>query len=144
MQLDAVLAVLLGWASQLSGYPLPPEAPDIRFENHAFFVDRVCRGVECDVVGWYNDAGVVFVDSRFSDLDGDIGTSLLVHELTHFLQDRNGAYAAGTCEQNVAREREAYRIQNLYIAEVRESAFAIHPPPITCSYPNLAGDSGSE
>lgn len=141
MELDTALAVLLGWASQLSGYPVPEQAPHVRFEDHDFFVETVCRGRECGVVGWYNDAGVVFVDRRFERADDLIGESVLVHEFTHFLQQRSGAYSAGTCEQNMAREREAYRIQNRYIRAIDSAAAVIDLPSITCNYPNHAGAS---
>ncbi len=142
MELDAALAVLLGWASQLSGYPVPEQPPVIRFEDHAFFVETVCRGRECDVVGWYNDAGVIFVDRRFERADDPIGRSVLVHEFTHYLQHRNDAYPAGTCEQNMAREHEAYRVQNHFISATHRAEAMIPTPPITCSYPRLASDAG--
>ncbi|MGD8416880.1 MAG: hypothetical protein PVH91_07475 [Pseudomonadales bacterium] len=136
MQLDATLAMLLGLAANLSGYPLPPEPPHVRFEDHAFFEATVCRADPCRVVGFYDDAGTIYLDRRFSGLDDEIGSSLLIHELTHYLQERSGAFASGSCAQNVAREREAYRVQNRYITDVLGSDAVIKVPDIPCSYPN--------
>lgn len=142
MELDATLALLLGLAANLSGYPLPAERPEVRFEEHAFFEATVCRTRPCRVVGFYDDAGTVYIDRRFRDLDDEIGPSLVIHEFTHFLQHENGAFASGSCPENVAREQEAYRIQNRYITEILISDAVIDVPAISCSYPNAAGRTG--
>jgi len=136
MELDAALYFLLGLAAGLSGYDLPDEAPTVRFEDEAFFETRVCRRMPCRVVGWYDDQGTIYIDRRFRDLDNEIGSSILIHEFIHYLQHMNGAFASGTCHENVAREREAYRVQNRYIREVRSSEAVIDVPAISCSYPN--------
>ncbi len=138
MDLDAMLLVLLGLAANLSGYPFPDEKPTVRFEDRAFFETRVCRRSPCRVVGWYDDQGTIYIDRRFQDLDGAIGPSLLVHEFTHYLQHVNGAFATGSCPENIAREREAYRVQNRYIREVQSSEAVIDVPAISCGYPNAA------
>ena len=139
MDLDASLGLLLGWAATLSGYPLPDDSPTVRFEDPAFFEARVCTRDPCRVVGWYDDAGTVYIDRRFATLDDEIGPSLLVHEFTHYLQHQAGAYASGSCRENVAREQEAYRIQNRYISEILDSEDTIPVPDISCGYPNATG-----
>ena len=143
MELDAILATLLVWASQLSGYPVPEELPDVRFESHAFFVENVCFGQECKVVGWYDDAGTIFIDERYREVDDQFAKSLLVHEFTHFLQHANGAFQPPSCNLNIAREKEAYEIQNRYIAVGLTGLAPIRPPTITCDYPN-AGHAGKD
>ena len=115
---------------------MPAEPPEIRFEQHAFFVENVCGGHECRVVGWYNDADVVYIDQQYRNDEGEFASSLLVHELTHFLQHKSGAFESLSCDDSIAREREAYRVQNDYIIEAVASINMIYPSPTTCNYSN--------
>ena len=132
MQLETILVILLGWASYLSGYPMPSDPPEVLFEQHSFFVENVCGGKECSVVGWYNDANVVYIDERYSDVESQFATSLVVHEFTHYLQHKSHAFDSLSCEDSIAREREAYYIQNLYIIEALATVVLIRPSPTTC------------
>ena len=136
MDLDAILVILLSWASHLSGYPIPSESPELKFEEHAFFVENVCGGSECNVVGWYNDADIVYIDEQYRNFEGDFSTSLVVHEFTHYLQHKSGAFDSLSCEDSVAREREAYYVQNRYIIEALASINIIVPGQTACNYAN--------
>ena len=140
MEPDTILVILLSWASHLSGYPLPPDPPEVQFEQHAFFVDNVCAGHECNVVGWYNDADIVYIDEQYRDVESGFATSLLVHEFTHFLQHKSGTFVSNSCEDSVAREREAYDVQNRYIIQGLASINMIVPGPTTCNYANAGMD----
>ena len=108
-EMKDVLIILLSWASHLSGYPMA-ELPDVQFKDHQFFVENVCGGKECHVVGWYNDKDIVYIDNRFKDIENGFASSLIVHEFTHYLQDPD----MDPC----LRELKAYATQNQYIAEV--------------------------
>lgn len=134
MEFDAILAILLSWASHLSGYPLPAETPEVRFEEHAFFVENVCGGDDCNVVGWYNDADVVYIDERYRDIEGGFASGLVVHEFTHYLQDKSGDFESLSCEDSIEREREAYHVQNRYIIEALARIDTIIPSHTTCNY----------
>ena len=136
MELDAILVILLSWASHLSGYPMPSDPPEIRFEQHTFFVENVCGGNECNVAGWYNDADVVYIDERYRDIESGFATSLVVHEFTHYLQHKSGDFESLSCEDSISREREAYYVQNLYIIEALARIDTIHPRPTSCNYAN--------
>ena len=141
MEPESILAILLSWASYLSDYPVPPEPPEVQFEQHAFFVENVCGGKECNVVGWYNDADVVYIDEQYRNIESGFAASLVVHEFTHFLQHKSGNFAALSCEDSVAREREAYYVQNRYIIEGLASIETIHPAPTACNYSNAGRSS---
>jgi hypothetical protein len=112
----------MSWAVHLSGYLAPNEIPEVRFEQHSFFVENVCGGDSgCKAEGWYNDTGVVYIDEKHRDLNGAFASSLAVHEFTHYLQDQN----MNPCE----REREAYHVQNRYLAEALLRIDRIAPGP---------------
>jgi hypothetical protein len=139
VDLNSLLPILLSWAVQLSGYPAPAAAPEIRFEPHSFFVERVCGGKDCTAVGWYNDRSVVYIDSKYLDIaDDEFATSLIVHELTHYLQHQSGHFDSLSCTDSVAREREAYRVQNDYLLVAKGSIDLIRPAPTSCNYAAVA------
>ena len=144
MEMDAILVILLSWASHLSGYPMPPEPPEIRFEQHAFFVENVCGGKECYVIGWYNDADVVYIDEQYRNIEGAFATSLVVHEFTHYLQHKSGAFESLSCEDSVSREREAYYVQRLYMIEALARIDTILRRPISCNYINAGTDTDGD
>ena len=144
MELDAILAILLSWTSHLSGYPMPSEPPEIRFEQHAFFVENVCAGKECNVVGWYNDADIVYIDERYRDIEGGFASSLVVHEFTHYLQHKSGAFDSLSCEDSIAREREAYHVQNRYNIEALARIDTTQRRATTCNYANAGIDSNGD
>ncbi len=134
MEFESILAILLSWASHLSGYPMPADMPEVRFEEHAFFVEQVCGGKECKVVGWYNDENIVYIDKQYRNVEDGFASGLVVHEFTHYLQHKSGAFDSLSCEDSVAREREAYDVQNRYNIEALGSVSLIMPGQTTCSY----------
>jgi hypothetical protein len=127
MDVPTLLPVLLSWAAHLSHYPMPEEMPQIVFEPHAFFVERVCAGKECNAVGWYNDEHIIYIDEKYRLDDDSFATSLVVHELTHYLQHLSGRFDSPFCADSLQREREAYEVQNDYIVSGQGSFDIVHP-----------------
>jgi|GEM_PF-1202230 len=103
----------LNWAIHLSRYERPAQFPKVVFVPHTFLVESACYGVECNVLGWYNDTGVVYIDERFLNDDSLFSSSLIVHEMIHFLQHQSGEYTP-SCLDVAAREKEAYWVQQEY------------------------------
>ena len=108
---DALLDIFLAWAVALSPYATPDVPPVVETRPHTFFVDNTCGGVECNVVGWYNDGGIIYLDENLSASRDDI----IVHELVHYLQDLSGKFESLSCTDSVFREREASRVQSAYM-----------------------------
>jgi hypothetical protein len=134
MNIPVLLPILLSWAVHLSDYPMPPQAPEIEFVPHTFFVEHACGGRECSVLGWYDDRNVIYLDEKYASIDDTFAHSLLVHELVHYLQHRGGQFDPLSCEQSQYREREAYHVQNQYIAQAEASIDLIKPAPTFCNY----------
>ena len=134
MDFQILLPILLSWAVYFSDYPMPPAVPEVRFEPHSFFVQRVCAGRECNAVGWYNDDLVIYIDESYRNVDGSFATSLIVHELTHYLQHLSGRFDSHSCADSLRREREAYGVQNNYLLTAQGSFDIIHPAPTACNY----------
>ncbi len=75
--------------------------------------------------------------------ESEFAHSLLVHELVHYLQDVSGKYDSHSCIDSVAREREAYHIQNEYILKAHGSFELIRPGPTSCNYGNAGRQSST-
>ena len=135
IELHSSVPTLLAWASNLSGYPVPETSPRIAYRNRAFFSDRVCGGSACRAVGWYDDQNIIYLDEkyRYKDQD-DFANSLLLHELVHFLQHQSGRFDSLSCEDSLAREREAYAVQNDFLMNVWHSIRFVAPKPLSCAY----------
>ncbi len=136
MDMPTMLPILISWVTSLSGYPTPDEAPRLEYRSHRFFVEHVCGNKECNALGWYNDAGVIYVDKKFRYGASEFAQSLIVHELVHYLQHKSGKFDTKSCRDSAARELEAYHIQNRYIVEARLSIDVVRPPPTVCDYAN--------
>ncbi|MDT0618820.1 hypothetical protein RM531_10075 [Salinisphaera sp. P385] len=134
-----LIAGLFNWAVLLSGYADPGAQPALEFREHSFFVENACQGQECRVMGWYNDADVVYLDTRLEDLESTFARSLLVHEFVHYLQHHSGELEDYSCAQQISREREAYSIQRQYMAEVHGEAYFHMMRPALCR--DESGDS---
>ena len=110
-----LVASLLVWVSQYTGYSIPGEPPRIRPMSHAQLADEVC-GKPCGIIAFTTPKGEILIDESLMIGRDPAATSILVHELTHFLQISSAAsMAALTCEVWSEREREAYDVQYAWL-----------------------------
>lgn len=118
-------AILLSWAVTLSGFPAPQEPPNIIPKPHSFFVEKACGGQECKVWGWYAGGMNIYVDERADPANNLLASSIIVHEMTHYLQAvQRGDHKLPvgqafsippSCQQAIAWEVQAYAVQKEYI-----------------------------
>jgi hypothetical protein len=126
----AKLAVI---AAHLSGYLLPAQLPVVHELNRQEMIARACAEgadawdsnvliLSCPVVGMYADDDQIYVDAEVANKSG-LGfdeDSVVIHELTHWLQHHAGK-AGFECPRIEEREREAYHIQNIYIHAIERN-----------------------
>jgi hypothetical protein len=111
----AISAALFSAACGLfgSGCDLPP--PQLVYVSQEWLQENACPSGRCgrrEFWGWYNDEGTVYlwIDAPHGPhLDG-----VVVHELIHYLQ-----HAVGPWMEPCARERQAYALQDQYLAMQR-------------------------
>lgn len=122
--LEALVAKLLITAKVLAGYPVPAAAPLVRFASDPELAAIACAG-GCQAHGLLNglfepEHGIVL--SRRLDPLGDVrARAVLLHEIVHYLQEENGRFAdRPACERHYLREREAYAVENRYLARYQE------------------------
>lgn len=108
-----ILAILISSASHLSGYSIPPLT--VEYVPDAFFDERVC-GYDCDREGAYLDEGTtIYLHEKFEGNTSLVVLSLVIHESVHVAQHLAGQ--GRSCEEMQRREREAYRVQNLWLEQ---------------------------
>lgn len=111
-----VVASLFLSVSQLSGYPLPREVPPIHVLSEREMAGLICGG-PCGVRAFYLDGRGVYLRDDLDVVNDLKARSILLHELVHHVQHESGRFAAlESCERWLAREDEAYRVQNTYLS----------------------------
>jgi len=122
-----LITSLLLWISLNSGYVLPKEIPEVVAVSHDALSQMACKE-DCPVLGFYPDSkhvnpfiadGVsrIYLDRRMN-LDIDVcATSVLVHELVHYVQEENDAFRAISDPKRryITEEMEAHQLQAKYL-----------------------------
>ncbi len=114
--MEELIPTLLSWAITLSGYPAPAQLPKIEAVPHEYLVKAACNGRPCKVMGWFPPGQTVYLDKRLDPQDSLYASSIVVHELVHYLQQESGRTGSmNSCEHAIALEREAYAAQQEFL-----------------------------
>jgi hypothetical protein len=114
--MEELYAVLLSWAVTLTGYPMPHHKPAVEMVPHSYLRQAACRGRPCKVIGWFPPGETIYLDERLDPEHDLFASSVLVHEMVHYLQHHSGKYGAPySCEDSLAMEREAYQAQRDFL-----------------------------
>ena len=136
-----LIAALLVSISQLTGYSIPGDPPRIRPMAHAQLAEEVC-GKPCGIIAFTTPEGEILIDESLMIGRDAAATSILVHELTHFLQIKSATgQPAMTCDLWTEREREAYDVQyrwlrgqapNMRVFSLESARLVINPLLTNC------------
>jgi hypothetical protein len=114
--MEEIAAIMMSWAVTLTGFPAPAQMPTIEMVPHAFMVEHACGGRECHVQGWFTGGKVIYLDQNLDPVKGLYDSSVLLHEMVHYLQQESpGATIHTNCAANVDAERQAYGAQREYL-----------------------------
>ncbi|WP_119300569.1 hypothetical protein [Dongia deserti] len=112
-----LVVTLLTAIAGYTGYAIPGEPPRITTLSHAELEQRVC-GRPCQVFGFTWPDGEITIDEALAIGSDPAATSILVHELTHFLQMKSVAHPQPvTCQIWRDREREAFGVQAQWLRD---------------------------
>jgi len=112
-----LMASLLAWIGAHTNYAVPADTPMVALAPHAYIADLAC-GEECPALGVYPDGNVIYIDSALQIETNVCAQSVLLHELVHFLQDRDGRFLnLPPAVRHYVREYEAYGIQKIFLTE---------------------------
>ena len=120
--MPALVESLLGTIAKLSKYSKPNGRPLIFKVSRSEIERTMCR-VPCPVKAWHVPGEGIFLDDSLTPETNLVHRSILLHELVHYLQEVNAEGASmDECERWLHREREAYRLQNQFLAQVGNSS----------------------
>jgi hypothetical protein len=116
-EMAALIGTLLTWVHMTAGYTVPDTLPKVEFVPHRHIVDVMCNGVECNTVGMYLLGDTIYLDEAL-DVERDLrATSILLHELVHYVQVQAGRFPNPDCATWLTLEREAYALQALWLRQ---------------------------
>ncbi|MGH8750432.1 MAG: hypothetical protein ACREUV_01855 [Burkholderiales bacterium] len=114
--MNELYAILMSWAVTLSGYGVPASQPEVVMVPHSYLVQQACNGRECKVMGWFPTGHSIYLDRRLKPEHNIYASSIVVHEMVHYLQYQSARYKLPySCEDVIEMEREAYRIQSEFL-----------------------------
>ena len=114
--MNELYEVLFSWALVLSGYAMPAEPPHVVMVSHAYLEQVACEGRRCKVMGWFPPGKTIYIDDRLDANVSLYASSVIVHEMVHYLQQTSGRYRSPySCAEAIAMEREAYAVQQAYL-----------------------------
>jgi hypothetical protein len=144
--MDKVIAALLAWTVSNSGYPMPPGPPALEYRSRPNFAEAVCppEALHCVPRAYYRDgARTIVLHEAYRGLGNARARGLLVHEIVHYLQDLSGGWGDKSCETWVEREREAYRLQLLYLVSEGGNPFTLRMPILNKAHCPAVADTPS-
>ncbi|MBK8016841.1 MAG: hypothetical protein JNL33_09990 [Betaproteobacteria bacterium] len=103
----------------VSGYGPAPTFPAVESIPRAVLAARFCTEPrDCRVRAVYLPGEGVYIDDTLDVAHDVFDRSVLLHELVHHLQATVGRFQGGpeSCDRATREEREAYIIQNRYLA----------------------------
>lgn len=117
--LSTLVADLFTAIHLLSGYPAVDTRPEIHLLPQAVIADKVCQK-PCGVRAYYHPEWGVLLDETLKIESDPFDRSILLHELVHHVQSVRGRFDSkrSACDRWNAAEREAYSLQNRYLAHV--------------------------
>ena len=112
-----LVLTLLTAISGYTGYAIPGDLPHVEALPHHVLEQEVC-GRPCQVYGFTFPNGRIVIDQALAVGADPVATSILVHELTHYLQMNSVARARTvTCQVWNDREREAFEVQKRWLRD---------------------------
>lgn len=133
----SLVTALLTAISGYTGYAIPGDPPHITALSHDALAQRVC-GRPCQVFGFTSPDGDIVIDEALKIGSDPVATSILVHELTHFLQIRSVAHPQPVdCRIWTEREREAFDVQTRWLRDNADSIRTFSIEMARLSFGNL-------
>jgi hypothetical protein len=128
---ESPLSNIIDSAVALSGYARPNTTLQVQLVDAQRMASLVCNGrSRCPIYAAYHDDDILYVRQDLDD--PNLADHLRFHEVIHWLQHHSGNFSGSDCATLVAREREAYRLENRYIVEIQHGFALMVIPPYDC------------
>lgn len=116
--IEAPVVILLAWIHATTANAIAETAPLVEFVQPRLIADIMCDSEpKCPVLAMYLHGDTIFLDDRLDVQKNEFHTSILLHELVHYVQQQSGRFREADCDSWVKEEREAFRIQTAWLRE---------------------------
>jgi hypothetical protein len=106
-----VIASLLVAIASYTGFAIPGSLPTVRFLPASELQRRFC-GYRCPIHAFFPPGQTIYLEQAMDVVHDPANESILVHELTHWLQQANDPHpVAQSCQEWLDREYQAYDVQ---------------------------------
>ena len=122
----------------LSDYRAPGQPPPIFEVPQSMLEAKVCDQ-PCNVSAAYVPRDGIYLAANLDPIREPLDRAALLHELVHFLQQGHAKYAhLSGCARELAKEQEAYAIQNAYLASLGiHRSVAFYDGEFECAPPSM-------
>jgi hypothetical protein len=125
-----LVAQLFAAIQAVSGLAVPATMPEVHQVPQTVIQEKFCQG-PCRVRAAYHPDMGVYVDERLDVVRNGYDRSILLHELVHHVQATSGKFEGpDNCDRATREEREAYDVQNRYLASIGDYHRLPMPPPV--------------
>jgi hypothetical protein len=106
-----LVSSLLVAIASYTGFGIPGSPPEIRFLPAKELQHRFC-GYPCPIHAFFPQGQTIYLEQGLDVVHDPASESILVHELTHWLQQANDSHpVAQSCREWLDREYQAYDVQ---------------------------------
>jgi hypothetical protein len=117
-ELEPVVRALLHTIETLSDYKAPEALPPVFQLRQNLIEAKVCEE-PCNVTAAYVPREGIYLAENLDPVHEPRDRAALLHELVHYLQQGHPKFAhMAPCQREKTKEREAYAIQNAYLAMI--------------------------
>ena len=117
-ELEPTIRSLLHTIETLSDYHAPETLPPVFQLRQNLIEAKVCEE-PCNVTAAYVPGEGIYLAENLDPVHEPRDRAALLHELVHYLQQGHPRFAhMAPCEREKTKEREAYAIQNAYLAMI--------------------------
>src|SRR5207244_1942967 len=132
-ELEATIRSLLHAIETLSDYRASEALPPVFQLRQNLIEARVCED-PCNVTAAYVPREGIYFAENLDPVHEPRDRAALLHELVHYLQQGHPRFAdMAPCEREKTKEKEAYAIQNAYLAMIGSPERAVfHAAALDC------------
>ena len=142
-----LISMLLLAIAGYTGFAVPKQHPEISFLPRSELQERFC-GWPCPIHAFFPPGSTVYLEQGLNVFHDPVSESILVHELTHWMQQANLPHpVAQSCQEWLDREYEAFDVQYRWLRDASPNigVFSIQMAklnhgPLVASCPSV--DSG--
>jgi hypothetical protein len=112
-----LVSMLLLAIAEYTGFAVPKQHPEISFLSQSELQVRFC-GWPCPIHAFFPPGSTIYLEQGLNVFQDPASESILVHELTHWMQQANLPHpVAQSCQEWLDREYQAFDVQYRWLRD---------------------------